>query len=144
MLIIIRQVKITDSSAIQQINYTQLGYNYPLAKTQTNLQHLLADCQHHLLLVAEETHTEKILGYVHVELYQETYFDPMFNIMALAVDQGQGIGTQLMLAIEAEAKKLGISTIRLNSNTKRTGAHQFYRKIGYSYDKTQKRFSKQV
>lgn len=68
----------------------------------------------------------------------------MFNIMALAVDQGQGIGTQLMLAIEAEAKKLGISTIRLNSNTKRTGAHQFYRKIGYSYDKTQKRFSKQV
>ncbi|WEV51850.1 GNAT family N-acetyltransferase [Lactobacillus sp. ESL0731] len=142
----IRHAKITDSSAIQKINYEQLGYDYPLIKTQTSMQHLLAD-PHHLILVAEDAHTGKITGYVHAELYQETYFDPMLNIMALAVSsaaQHRGIGTALMTAVEEYAKEKQITAIRLNSSTNRTGAHQFYAKIGYSFDKTQKRFSKKL
>ncbi|WEV37660.1 GNAT family N-acetyltransferase [Lactobacillus sp. ESL0677] len=142
----IRHAKITDSAAIQKINCDQLGYNYPLIKTKTNMQHLLAD-PHHLILVAEDAHTGKITGYVHAELYQETYLDPMLNIMALAVNsaaQHRGIGTALMTTIEEYAKEKQITAIRLNSSTSRTSAHQFYAKIGYSFDKTQKRFSKKL
>ncbi|MDF7683449.1 GNAT family N-acetyltransferase [Lactobacillus sp. ESL0679] len=142
----IRHAKITDSSVIQKINCEQLGYDYPLTKTQTNMQHLLAD-PHHLILVAEDAHAGKITGYVHAELYQEIYFDLMLNIMALAVSsdaQHRGIGTALMTAVEEYASEKQITAIRLNSSTSRTGAHQFYAKIGYSFDKTQKRFSKRL
>ncbi|MDF7672213.1 GNAT family N-acetyltransferase [Lactobacillus sp. ESL0701] len=142
----IRHAKITDSAAIQKINREQLGYDYPLTKTQANIKHLLAD-HHHLILVAEDAHTGKITGYVHAELYQETYFDPMLNIMALAVAkdaQNRGIGTELMTAVEKYAQQHKITAIRLNSSTSRTEAHQFYAKIGYSFDKTQKRFSKKL
>ncbi|MCC7667702.1 GNAT family N-acetyltransferase [Liquorilactobacillus satsumensis] len=82
---------------------------------------------------------------IHAELYEETYFDPMFNILALAVDatsQNKGIGKQLMLKVEKIAKNCGVSSIRLNSGESRLGAHEFYKKLGYVNNKSQKRFEK--
>ena len=83
----------------------------------------------------------------HAELYENTYFAPMFNILALAVDssfQGKGISRQLMQTIEKTAQSLGIKEIRLNSSTSRANAHQFYENIGYTSYKIQKRFGKKL
>ncbi|MFT8838322.1 GNAT family N-acetyltransferase [Liquorilactobacillus satsumensis] len=141
----IRNVKEIDGIAIQRLNKDQLGYDYPLNKTNKNLKRLLNDSRHHYMLVFEDDNTKKVNGYVHAELYEETYFDPMFNILALAVyatSQNKGIGKQLMIKVEKIAKNCGVSSIRLNSGESRLGAHEFYKKLGYVNNKSQKRFEK--
>ncbi|HEY0221764.1 MAG TPA: GNAT family N-acetyltransferase [Lactovum miscens] len=143
----IRNAVITDSSAIQQLNKYQLGYDYPSTKTAKNLKRLLSDSQHHYIFVFEDDITKKVNGYVHAEIYEETYFDQMFNILALAVNtsfQKKEIGKQLMLKLEEKARELCISEIRLNSGESRLGAHQFYENLGYITNKKQKRFSKKL
>lgn len=143
----IRQGQLSDISAIHKINREQLHYDYPLDKTTDNFKKILADSKHHFLLVFEDDATKQVLGYVHAELYLETYEDVMFNILALAVDraaQKMGIGSQLMTKIEELAKTQGISQIRLNSGEERLGAHRFYEKIGYVSNKKQKRFYKKL
>lgn len=143
----IRLAKETDASAIQKINCEQLGYDYPVQKTAENLKRLLADNAHHLILIYEDDASKNVVGYVHVELYEETYFAPMFNIMALAVDgsvQHKGIGTKLMAEVEKIARKAGIKEIRLNSGEKRLAAHKFYENLGYTSNKMQKRFGKHL
>ena len=54
--------------------------------------------------------------------------------------QGKGTGKALLGGLEQEATKRGYNFIRLNSADHRLGAHAFYEKVGYTCDKTQKRF----
>lgn len=143
----IRLAKVTDAKAIYQLNLEQLNYDYPVKETAANLARLLADQEHHLLLVYENEQTKQVQGYIHVNLYEETYFKPMYNVMALAVAgsaQQKGIGSKLMAEVEQRAKNSGIDEIRLNSGEERTGAHQFYEKLGYHSSKKQKRFGKKL
>ncbi|MCC7666668.1 hypothetical protein [Liquorilactobacillus satsumensis] len=62
----IRNVKEIDGIAIQRLNKDQLGYDYPLNKTNKNLKRLLNDSRHHYMLVFEDDNTKKVNGYVHV------------------------------------------------------------------------------
>ncbi|MBA1392886.1 GNAT family N-acetyltransferase, partial [Lactobacillus sp. XV13L] len=121
--------------------------DYSPAKTAENLARLLKDEAHHTILVYVDDAAGKVAGYVHAALYEETYFAPMINIMALAVDsayQKRGIGSKLMLEVERLARAAGISAIRLNSGERRTGAHRFYEHLGYVSSKKQKRFGKKL
>lgn len=143
----IRRCRIDDATVIQEINKYQLGYDYPVTKTVDNLKRLLEDKNHHFIFVFENENTKKVEGYIHAELFEETYFDPMLNVLALAVSsfsQGKGIGSQLMFRIENEAENLNIKEIRLNSGESRNSAHKFYEKIGYTCSKKQKRFGKKL
>ena len=143
----IRKCQVADSAAIQKINQIELGYDYPVEKTAANIKRLLNDPKHHYLWVFEDEDSKKVEGYLHAEIFEETYFDPMFNVLALAVDssvQKKGIGSQLMQALEKQARDLGMKEIRLNSGESRTGAHQFYEKLGYTSNKMQKRFGKKL
>ena len=58
--------------------------------------------------------------------------------------QRQGIGTELLSALEQKAFEEGYTFIRLNCNTVRTSAHAFYEHLHYVCDKTQKRFIKYI
>ena len=69
------------------------------------------------------------------------------NIQGLAVAkryQKNGYGKALMEAVESWARDNNISLVRLNSGKTRTGAHEFYRKLGYDNEKEQIRFMKKV
>jgi len=46
--------------------------------------------------------------------------------------RSQGIGAQLIAAAESHAESLGCYRIQLTSNNKRTDAHRFYLRLGYS------------
>jgi len=143
----IRKCQVADSAAIQKINKTELGYDYSVEKTTINIKRLLNDPKHHYLWVFEDENTKKVEGYLHAEIFEETYFDPMFNVLALAVDssaQKKGIGSQLMHTLEKQTKALGMNEVRLNSGESRLGAHKFYEKLGYTSNKMQKRFGKTI
>ena len=138
----LRDLKTTDVAAICEINKEALGYSFSLEETASQLVKLSQD-SHHYLLGFEDSTSHDLLGYVHAEVYESLYSKPGFNILALAVlpqIQGQGIGKTLLQGLEQEAKKRGYNFIRLNSADHRLGAHAFYEKVGYTCDKTQKRF----
>ena len=138
----LRDLKTTDVAAICEINKEALGYSFSLEETASQLAKLSQD-SHHYLLGFEEPTNHDLLGYVHAEVYESLYSKPGFNILALAVlpqTQGQGIGKTLLQGLGNEAKKRGYNFIRLNSADHRLGAHAFYEKVGYTCDKTQKRF----
>ena len=138
----LRDLKTTDVAAICEINKEALGYSFSLEETASQLAKLSQD-SHHYLLGFEDSTSHDLLGYVHAEVYESLYSKPGFNILALAVlpqTQGQGIGKTLLQGLEQEAKKRGYNFIRLNSADHRLGAHTFYEKVGYTCDKTQKRF----
>ncbi len=86
---------------------------------------------HHFLRVYEDVKMKQVVSYVHAEVYDNLYFETMFNVMGLAVletHQQQGIRKQLMDEVELEAKRRNYLAIRLNSGENRSNAHQFYEK----------------
>lgn len=138
----LRDLKTTDVAAICEINKEALGYSFSLEETSSQLDKLSQD-SHHFLLGYEDAASHVLIGYVHAEVYESLYSNAGFNILALAVSpqaQGQGIGKTLLEGLEHEAKKRCYNFIRLNSADHRLGAHAFYEKVGYTCDKTQKRF----
>ena len=138
----LRDLKTRDVAAICEINKETLGYSFSLEETASQLAKLSQD-SHHYLLGFEDSTSHDLLGYVHAEVYESLYSKAGFNILALAVSpqaQGQGIGKSLLQGLEEEAKRRDYGFIRLNSADHRLGAHAFYEKVGYTCDKTQKRF----
>ena len=138
----LRDLKTTDVAAICEINKEALGYTFSLEETASQLAKLSQD-SHHYLLGFEDSTSHDLVGYVHAEVYESLYSKAGFNILALAVSpqaQGQGIGKSLLQGLEEEAKRRDYGFIRLNSADHRLGAHAFYEKVGYTCDKTQKRF----
>ena len=76
-----------------------------------------------------------------------TYGGSGWNVVALAVApeaRRQGVGKSLLAALEDRAANEGHTFVRLNCNTARTDAHIFYERMGYTCDKTQKRFIKTI
>lgn len=105
----IRDMKMTDAEAIRLINATSLGYDISIEITKKQMVKLLADVNHHFFFVAEENGL--VAGYVHAELYEALYSEPMLNVLALAVDQKhqkKGLGKQLMQKIEFVASERGL------------------------------------
>ena len=49
----------------------------------------------------------------------------------------QGIGTQLVAAVEAWAARRGVSRVRVRSSLARDASHAFYPALGYQLEKTQ-------
>ena len=142
----LRALKATDVASIHEINKDALGYDFSPEETASQLTKLSQD-SHHFLLGYEDDTSHELLGYVHAEVYESLYSKAGFNILALAVlpqRQGKGIGKALLEGLEQETKRRGYEFIRLNSADHRLGAHAFYEKVGYTCDKTQKRFIKLI
>ncbi len=141
----LREMRLGDAEALREINAEQLGYDVPLTVTVRQMKKLLKEPEKNFFLVYEDPTSKKAAGYVQAESYESIFSDPMFNITALAVSkhaEKKGIGKALMTGAEEEAKRRGISAIRLNSAEYRVEAHRFYERIGYHSYKMQKRFLK--
>ncbi|WP_373134186.1 GNAT family N-acetyltransferase [Enterococcus durans] len=141
----IRKVSIKDAKYLRDITAEELGYDVTLELMERQIKKLGVDEEKHFIIVYEKEEIGIPIGYVHAELYESIYSEPMFNVLGLAVTkrcQTSGVGRALMEALEEEAKRRKLVGIRLNSSEKRMNAHQFYENIGYISDKKQKRFLK--
>ena len=90
---------------------------------------------------------DRIVGFIHVERYNTLYFETMANILGLAVSskvRKHGIGKALVEKAEDWANENDIALMRLNSGASRSGAHEFYRHLGYASEKNQLRFVKRL
>lgn len=97
--------------------------------------------------VTSDTRPSPIAGVIHVEKYNVLYFPTMANILGIAVAadfRRQGIGSALLKRAEEWARENGAGSMRLNSGESRKQAHEFYRAQGYTDDKKQLRFIKEL
>ena len=143
----IRNIKIEDAEAIQRICNISLGYSVSIETVMKQIQKLSEDVNHHYIYVYEDEELQKVVGFMHAEVYESLYSYAGLNILGLAVlpeFQGKGIGKELMNHLELKAKDDSVTFIRLNSADYRVEAHKFYESIGYVCDKTQKRFIKKL
>ena len=144
MNIEIREATIYDAAAITQLNKAEMGYDFPVADTSTQLQVVLSSV-HDKVFVAVIADT--VVGYIHANDYNLLYHLPMKNITGIAVSKTyrrMGIGTALIAAVENWAKETGATGIRLVSGAERKNAHEFYRHYGFDTGKEQLNFKKQI
>ena len=140
---IIREAKITDAGAICRISSNDLGYKCEEQFVKERLKKL--DANREVVFVAEVN--DVVAGYIHAEVYSLLYWEPMVNILGLAVSSDyrrKGAGKALMKQVEEWARERKIKEIRLNSGGTRKEAHEFYRAIGFDDEKVQIRFLKEV
>lgn len=140
---VIRECMISDYEAIYLLNKKEMGYDFPIELTKKRLELLLKD-KKHKIIVAECD--KKVIGYIHVSKYDLLYYQPLVNIMGIAVQseyKRKGIGRLLLQSAEEWAKETGATGIRLVSGETRTDAHEFYYACGYDSKKRQLNFFKQ-
>lgn len=140
----IREARAEDAQALARLNREEMGYDYPTDKTKEKLS-LLLESGKDKILVAELDGA--VVGYVHLNDYDVLYMDHMKNIMGIAVSSScrrMGIGGKLLSAAEDWARETGADGVRLVSGESRTGAHAFYRSLGYSGNKKQLNLKKKL
>ena len=107
----------------------------------------LANIDHNRECVFVADEGSKVIGFIHVEIYEILYAPSMANILGIGVSSEyhrQGIGKLLLSKAEEWAKCKGINMMRLNSGAARIEAHEFYRGLGYNDEKPQIRFIKSL
>lgn len=141
--VIIRNAESRDVNDLAKICTDDLGYNCEASLVERGLSMLNSSTEQ--VFVAEINN--RVVGFIHIELYNLIYCEPAANILGLAVAsdyQRQGIGKALMAKAEEWAKLNNATFVRLNSAVKRKEAHKFYRSLGYDNEKEQIRFMKMI
>ena len=132
-----------DAAALADL-VTRLGYR---VTREDVLRRLGAIAGHadHLLLIAVEG--ERPIGFLHACVTQTLEHDLSGEIRSLAVDEAyrsRGVGQALVDAAERWLRGVGLSRMRVRSNVKRTRAHRFYERLGYTITKAQNVFDKEL
>lgn len=141
----IRQATTSDIPAMNELFRKDLGYEECTLKI-VEKQFAGLDNSREVVFIAEAD-SGRIAGVIHVEKYNVLYFPTMANILGLAVAadfRRQGIGSALLKRAEEWARKNGACSMRLNSGESRKQAHEFYCAQGYTDDKKQLRFIKEL
>lgn len=123
----------------------QLGYPTTALEIEARIKDLTG-MDDHLLLVAE-TEAGEVVGWVHGIVRKLLVIAPHIELGGLVVDESQrcqGIGEQLLHAVETWALDRGIKTVFVRSNAIREDAHRFYQRLGYEIVKTSLTFIKEV
>ncbi len=143
----IRQATASDIAAMNELFRKDLGYEGCTLEI-VEKQFAGLDNSREAVFVAEVgDDSGHIAGVIHIEKYNVLYFPTMANILGLAVAadfRRQGIGSALLKQAEEWARENGASSMRLNSGESRKQAHEFYRTQGYTDNKKQLRFIKDL
>lgn len=123
----------------------QLGYSTQPGEIAKRLEHLM-DRMDHEVYVAEEIDIG-VVGWVHVLGSYHLILEPSAELGGLVVRDGwrkRGIGRLLLEQAENWARAHGYGLMRVNSNTVRQEAPDFYEYLGYERVKTQNVFYKSL
>ncbi len=134
----------------------QLGYDAAAAQVAHRLGLLRerGDCAVYVAESEEtdvdgdgETGEERVVGWVQVHGRVLLAVDPYAEIGALVVERrsrGRGIGRLLVATAEDWARGRGYDVVRLEAETARESAHEFFERLGYTREATAYTFGKEV
>jgi len=144
---VIRFASVDDAQAIQQIVVDSLRYEYCTVDVVRRRIAELSGDDRCVSLVWADDKTGEVQGFIHALRFDTLHSEGGWDVVTLAVSpesQGQGIGRALLVRLEDEVREHGGRFVRLNSNVTRTEAHQFYEHVGYTCDKVQKHFVREL
>jgi len=129
----VRQAVLTDAPEIVRL-FRLLGHEFPLTHPEARLAAFLESGEH--VLVATRDGSEALLGAVTVHITPVIHRPgPIGRFTAVVVDEpvrGQGVGAAMIRAAETYLAAQGCAMIEVTSNKKRTDAHAFYERLGYT------------
>lgn len=140
----IRHMKPSDLPQVVPLA-AQLGYPTTLPQLEERFNLLSVD-ETSALFVAESDENQ-IVAFAHAQESVTLMTGRRAELHALVVNQsvrGKGIGKEIIRAVEGWGQSRGLNTLRLGSRTSRTDTHEFYKKIGFSVEKTWFVFSKRI
>jgi GNAT superfamily N-acetyltransferase len=123
----------------------QLGYPISFDDLSQRFIWINKSSEHKLFVACAET---RVIGWVHVGREMSSLLaKERADIGALVVDsqsRSQGVGAMLMDAAEKWATSQNLDLVRVRSNVKRSDAHRFYERQGYSLIKSWHLFTKRL
>jgi GNAT superfamily N-acetyltransferase len=136
----IRDARPADAAAIADL-LGDLGYPAEAAPVQRRLERIAHDPSSKLF-VAEVSGEIAGLGGLHVlPLVEHDELGCMLTAMVVGAEhRRQGIGAELLRAVEREARSRGCNRLVLGSADRRADAHAFYESLGFEV--TGRRFVK--
>lgn len=140
---LVRRARIEDLDALADL-CGQLGYPTSPARLGERFARLVSG--DHVLFVTVDA-DDRPRGWLHAQRQVSLTDDPTALVSGLVVDEGQrgrGLGRLLMRAAEDWARTQGLAILRLRSRSTRSGAHAFYRALGYEELKVQAVFHKRL
>lgn len=81
----IRKIKIEDAEAVQRLCNISLGYSVSIETVMRQIQKLSEDVNHHYIYVYEDEKLQKVVGFVHAEVYESLYSFDGLNILPISV-----------------------------------------------------------
>ena len=141
----IRTLTPNDAPALYEIFTSSLGYACETSVIRSRIEELAHDPR--FICLAWQDANGCVRGFIHAMRYDTLHSTGGWDVISLAVapkHQNEGIGRELLFACEEEARKRGGTYVRLNSRMERMAAHGFYEHVGYTCNKIQKRFVKQL
>jgi GNAT superfamily N-acetyltransferase len=122
-----------------------LGYPVGNETLARRLANLLG--RHEDIVLVAEVAPGQVVGWLHGAEQELLESGRRCEIVGLVVDaayRGQGVGRQLVAAVEDWAARRGLEKIVVRSNVVRTESHPFYERLGYVRTKTQHAYRKQL
>jgi ribosomal protein S18 acetylase RimI-like enzyme len=120
----------------------ELGYPATAGQVARRLSQIGAEG---VVLVAADSGTDRLLGWIELQVITHVTSDPHLEICGLVVSAGarsRGIGSLLVAAAEKTARDKNVACLRVRSNIIRGRAHDFYERLGFANVKTSKVFEK--
>lgn len=136
---VLREISVDDAAQITLLS-AQLGYKINAQETAEQIRNVISHPDHCAFVIANQ---EKILGWIHAFKTFRIESKPFVEIGGLVVDENhreKGIGNKLVEKIKEWSRENNNHTVRVRCNTKRTEAHLFYNKTGFTESKEQKIF----
>lgn len=124
----------------------QLGYK--ISRSQAEERFLEISILPNYALFVAKINTGKIVGWIQINFEPTSLLlDTRAEVAGLVVDEkyrGQKIGSKLLAQAEEWAREQGVKLIRLRSSIKRSDAHRFYQREGYTLLNTSHLFVKEI
>jgi GNAT superfamily N-acetyltransferase len=140
----IRSAVPTDAHRLAELSGV-LGYASSAAAMAQRLERLLGRAEEAVLVA--ELPSGQVVGWLHgseQELLVSGRRCEILGLVVAAEHRGQGVGRELVAAVEQWAVGRGLTQIAVRSNVVRAESHPFYERLGYARAKTQHAYRKRL
>jgi ribosomal protein S18 acetylase RimI-like enzyme len=128
----VRRAESGDAAALAEL-MTQLGYPTRASEMEMRMESLRADKNYATFIAISKG---RVCGMIGTRTsYSYEHNSPGGAILALTVSEGmrgRGVGQALIAAAENDFAQRNIRRVAVYSHFRRTEAHEFYEKLGYS------------